>query len=212
MGLEPLSFPCHPCRVHPLSSLSPSWPLSLSFKKKPPLMWWQLNTGLGCRGIQIVVVVMERAAAVRVTTWSCDLLRVGSHDFKKKFSPVMRAHPPQGAWTSSPKYDNCLDHDDGHASHQSQQHFNQLWAPLNASKWRWQQQQQQQQWLGLETRHLSSCWYVFLFFYFVFFISPNVFFRFIYHVKLAMTAATVEQQWQGLRRDMSRAAGMSLFF
>jgi len=42
--------------------------------------------------------------------------------------------------------------------------------PLNASKWRWQH------WQGLETRHVSSRWYVILF-YFIFILFTNVYFR-----------------------------------
>ena len=39
--------------------------------------------------------------------------------------------------------------------------------PLNVSKRRWQQQQQRHHWQrhGLETRHVSSCWYVFFLFF-----------------------------------------------
>ena len=59
--------------------------------------------------------------------------------------------------------------------------------PLKVSKWRWQHQMQQQQQQRLETRHVSSRGYVFLFC--LLFIKLICFFRSTYHVETAMAAA-----------------------
>ena len=53
-------------------------------------------------------------------------------------------------------------------------------------------------------RHVSSCWYVFFFFLFIYYTN---FFRFPLHVGAAVQQ---QQHQQGSRRDTSRAAG--LFF
>jgi hypothetical protein len=54
--------------------------------------------------------------------------------------------------------------------------------PLNASKTAMEQQQQH----GLETQHVSSSLYVFLFFYFISFYYTNVYFRSTQRVETAM--------------------------
>ena len=60
-----------------------------------------------------------------------------------------------------------------------------LESQLNMSKRRWQQQQLQR----LETRHVSSSWYVFFVPFIILFYCTNIYFRSTQHVETVMAAA-----------------------
>ena len=60
-----------------------------------------------------------------------------------------------------------------------------LESQLNMLKRRWQQQQLQ----WLETRHVSSSWYVFFVPFIILFYYTNIYFRSTQHVEMVMAAA-----------------------